>query len=103
MSSLISAETMKAHRARWYVYSGGGASGTERVKLPRSASMRGHWPGWDVTCSCGWESMTGGATRNSVANDLWFHRYQAQETPAPPLFPCDQEIPPALPALPDVL
>jgi hypothetical protein len=64
---LISDETMRAHRARWYVYSGG-------VKIPHAATMRGHWPGWDVTCSCGWETRTGGATRRSVQDYLDEHR-----------------------------
>jgi hypothetical protein len=71
MASLITAETMRAHRARWFVYSGG-------EKIPHTASMRGHWPGWDVTCSCGWETKTGGATKSYVSDELWIHRYSEQ-------------------------
>lgn len=74
MSNLITQETKAAHRATWWVYTGG--PGRERIR--RTATMRGRWPGYDVTCSCGWESRTGGATRHSVANDLWDHRYSAQ-------------------------
>lgn len=71
MSSLISAETMKAHRATWYVWAGG-------VKMPRQATMRGTW-GYDVTCSCGeFETRTGGVTRRYVEGELWVHRYMAQ-------------------------
>lgn len=96
MSFLISAETMKAHRATWYVWAGG-------VKMRRQATMRGS-RGYDVTCSCGeFETRTGGGTYNHVANELWFHRYRAQEAATPPLFPCDQEIPSTLPDLPEVL
>jgi hypothetical protein len=68
---LLTPETMRAHRARWFVYAGG-------QKLPHAASMRGHWPGWDVACSCGWESRTGGATRTSVSDALLDHRWSEQ-------------------------
>jgi hypothetical protein len=40
--------------------------------------MRGLW-GWDVECSCGWKTSTGGATRASVEFDLWSHRWQAEQ------------------------
>jgi hypothetical protein len=70
MGILITAETIEAHRAKWFVWAGG-------VKMPRTAKMRGTW-GYDVTCSCGWESRTGGATRTSVENALWDHRFSAQ-------------------------
>ena len=70
MTSLITPETMAAHRATWFVWAGG-------QKMRREATMRGTW-GYDVTCSCGWESRTGGATRRSVEDMLWDHRYDAQ-------------------------
>jgi hypothetical protein len=77
LNSLLTAETMRAHRARWFVYAGG--YGTPLTKIRHQSSMRGHWPGWDVECSCGkWESKTGGATKTSVADALWDHRYSAQ-------------------------
>jgi hypothetical protein len=68
--NLITPATMQAHRATWYVWANG-------VRFRHRSSMRGTW-GWDVTCSCGWESRTGGATRGSVENDLFDHRYGAQ-------------------------
>lgn len=73
---LIRPETMKAHRARWFAYAGG--YGTPLVKIPHNSKMRGSWPGWDVTCSCGWESRTGGATKGSVLDALWDHRWAEQ-------------------------
>jgi hypothetical protein len=66
--------TLRAHRARWFVYAGHGAG---RVRLPHTAAMRGLW-GYDVDCSCGWQSRTGGATRRSVADELWSHRFRAE-------------------------
>jgi hypothetical protein len=71
LNRIIAAETMRTHRARWFVWAGG-------QKMPHTASMRGMW-GWDAECSCGdWESRTGGATRAYVAGELWNHRYEAQ-------------------------
>lgn len=72
LNDMLTEETKRAHRARWYVWSGG-------QKLRHTASMRGYWPGYDVECSCGaWASKTGGATRSSVEEALWQHRYDAQ-------------------------
>jgi hypothetical protein len=76
LSHLITAETKRQHHARWFVYAGG--NGMPLEKIPHTASMRGHWPGYDVECSCGWKSRTGGATRSSVEDALWDHRYAAQ-------------------------
>lgn len=57
--SSIRPGTLAAHKARWYVYSYYGM-------------------GYDVKCSCGWESRTGGATRTSVHDALWTHRWDEQ-------------------------
>lgn len=74
-SYLIAPETMRGHRARWFVYVGEGAT---RAKIPHTATMRGQW-GYDVTCSCGeFETRTGGATRKYIEDELWMHRYSAQ-------------------------
>ncbi len=73
---LITDETMREHRVRWFVYAGpaGGPFG----KIPHTAKMSGSWAGYDVTCSCGWESCTGGAIRSYVASKLDDHRFDAQ-------------------------
>ena len=76
MNDLITAETKREHRAKWFVYAGG--YGQPLEKIPHQASMRGNWPGYDVECSCGWESKTGGAVKTYVADQLWDHRYEAQ-------------------------
>ena len=75
---MLTAETMREHRARWFVYTGGGAYGGTRERIPWQSTMRGTWPGYDVVCSCGWESRTGGATRRSVEDELFDHRLGAQ-------------------------
>jgi hypothetical protein len=73
----IHAAAVRQHRARWFVWAGG--NGAPLEKIPHTASMRGSWPGWDASCSCGgWESRTGGATRASVQRDLDDHRLDAQ-------------------------
>jgi hypothetical protein len=76
LASLITPQTRREHRATWYAYAGG--RGQLLQKMRHTAQMRGHWAGYDVTCSCGWESHTGGATRGCVSGMLWDHRYAAQ-------------------------
>jgi len=61
------------HRISWSVWAGG-------QKLPHTSTMRGTW-GWDATCSCGFQTRTGGATRASVERDVWNHMYDVA-TPA---------------------
>lgn len=55
------------HRITWWVY-----AGPERIR--HTSRMRGQW-GYDVTCSCGWETHTGGATRTYVADQVWMHKH----------------------------
>lgn len=58
--------TTQQHRITWWVYAGG-----ERIR--RTAKMRGTW-GYDATCSCGWETRTGGAVKRHVSNEIYFHK-----------------------------
>jgi hypothetical protein len=69
-ASPISPETMREHRARWFVYAG-------REKIRHTATMRGQW-GYDVECSCGWKTRTGGGVRSYVEDELFAHRFSAQ-------------------------
>jgi len=75
MSLVLTPETMRAHQARWYVYGDG-------ERLRHTSAMRGTW-GWDVECSCGWQSRTGGGLRRHVEDQLWQHRWEAQEEISP--------------------
>ena len=67
---LITPETMREHRATWWVWAG-------NEKIRHTAQMRGTW-GYDVTCSCGWGSNFGGGLRRAVADRLDDHRLDAQ-------------------------
>lgn len=29
---------------------------------------------WDVTCSCGWKTNTGGALRSYIQDEVWYHK-----------------------------
>lgn len=60
------------HRVRWFVYTGRG-----RERIPRVATMRGWWPGYDVVCSCGWESRTGGGLRRYITEMVSEHKWRA--------------------------
>lgn len=51
---------------KWFVY-----SGNEKIRY--ESTMRGTW-GYDATCSCGWETKTGGAIRSSVEADVELHK-----------------------------
>ena len=54
------------HKITWWVY-----AGSERIR--RTAQMRGSW-GYDATCSCGWDSRTGGGTKRYVAEKVEDHK-----------------------------
>lgn len=41
--------------------------------MPRTSSMRGAW-GWDVRCSCGWETRTGGAVERAIRREVRRHK-----------------------------
>jgi hypothetical protein len=45
--------TTEKIQIKWFVYAGG-------EKIARVSTMRGRWD-WDASCSCGWETKTGGA------------------------------------------
>jgi hypothetical protein len=55
------------HRVSWFVWAGG-------TKIPRTSTMRGRW-GYDVECTCGWKTHTGGATRGYIENEVWIHKH----------------------------
>lgn len=66
----LTAEERKAHRITRYVYAGG-----ERIR--REATMRGTW-GHDATCTCGWDSATGGAVEAEVERQVNDHKLDVQ-------------------------
>lgn len=84
LNSLLTPETMKAHRATWWACAWGGQLRTRLTKKMRGVV------GFDVTCSCGWDSKTGGAVRRYVEDELWHHRYSAQQDAAILALPCPQ-------------
>lgn len=59
------------HRMSWFVYAW--APGQPAVKMRHTSTMRGEW-GWDVECSCGWSTKTGGATRTYIRDQVWSHK-----------------------------
>jgi len=67
--------TTTEHRAAWWVYA---EPGNTTTRIRHNAQMRGSW-GYDVTCSCGWASRTGGGLRRYVRELLDLHRYEARD------------------------
>ena len=64
MSTKITTEKVKIS---WWAIPQGGE------RMPRQASMRGTW-GWDASCSCGWDSRTGGAVFREVRRAVNEHK-----------------------------
>lgn len=67
---------MTDHRMSWYVWAWSPDGSRERLR--HTAKMRGTW-GWDVECSCGWKTNTGGATRSYIQDQVYFHKFYAEE------------------------
>jgi hypothetical protein len=57
-------------RITWWVWAW---NGERSEKMRHTAAMRGTW-GWDASCSCGWETSTGGAIKRCVADEVYFHK-----------------------------
>jgi hypothetical protein len=74
----ITAETKAEHKIRWFVYTGDRDADGNMEKIPWQSTMRGFWPGYDVECSCGWHTNTGGATRGYVRREVEDHKFEAQ-------------------------
>lgn len=68
---------MTGHRIRWFARIPVGSEEAPDGWLPRTKAMRGQW-GWDVRCSCGWESRTGGAVERWVRELVEFHKWDAE-------------------------
>lgn len=64
------------HKIRWYVWTGGHGLGRELI--PQTSTMRGHWPGYDAKCSCGWSTRTGGATRGYIKREIRDHKLDVE-------------------------
>lgn len=57
----------KTHTIRWHAYVDG-----QRTR--RTSAMKDGDYAWDATCSCGWDSGTGGATYKSVNDAVQVHK-----------------------------
>lgn len=55
------------HSIRWWAY-------VDRGRSRRTSSMRNLEFRWDATCSCGWDSDTGGDTMNNVEKLVKEHK-----------------------------
>jgi len=62
---------MSAHKIQWWAYAWNHDG--EVHKIRRSHTMRGEW-GYDVVCSCGWETRTGGAIRSYIEREVRIHK-----------------------------
>ncbi len=61
----------KKHFIKWFVYAGG-------TKIRHESTMRGAW-GYDVECSCGWTTRTGGATLSAMRHEVRLHKIYSRD------------------------
>ena len=52
---------------KWFVWAGD-------EKLPRNASMRGAWDGWDAVCSCGWTTGNSRTVHSYTLDKVKYHK-----------------------------
>jgi hypothetical protein len=57
--------TTEKIQIKWFVY-----SGSEKMPYTGGIGFRA----WDASCSCGWQSSTGGAIRASVLREVNEHK-----------------------------
>ena len=57
--------TTEKIQIKWFVY-----NGSEKMRYTGGISFRA----WDASCSCGWESKTGGAIRTRVVEEVRVHK-----------------------------
>jgi hypothetical protein len=62
----MTTEVKPPAKITWFVYAG-------RERIRHTATMRGRW-GYDATCTCGWDSHTGGAVLSYVRQVVWEHK-----------------------------
>ena len=63
---------MTAHTISWF-----GVDPSTRERIPRTRHMNGADWGWDATCSCGWDSRTGGAIQQRIIESIADHKWEA--------------------------
>ena len=56
-----------AHKISWFVV-------VDRELIPRQATMVGSGWGYEVKCSCGWTTRTGGAVKSYITAEARFHK-----------------------------
>jgi hypothetical protein len=53
---------------KWFVWAGD-------VKLPRNATMRGSWDGFDAECSCGWSTGNSRTVYSYTQDEVNSHKH----------------------------
>lgn len=64
--------TSTTHKISWFAYVAPGEM------IPCNSQMRGTWA-YDIKCSCGWESKTGGAVKTYITEEARFHKLYPTE------------------------
>lgn len=66
------------HRISWWAYAWGYDGNVER--LPRQPYMKARegWRAWEATCSCGWQTRTGGALASWIQKEIRWHKWEVE-------------------------
>jgi hypothetical protein len=64
------AKTAGPHKISWWACSG-------QDRTPRNKYMNAKDWGWDATCTCGWDSRTGGALAVRIKESIETHKLNA--------------------------
>jgi hypothetical protein len=62
---------MTEHRITWWARGAG-------EPIRRTRHMNGKDWGWDATCTCGWQTRTGGAIQARIRDAIWWHRWELE-------------------------
>jgi len=65
-----------AHRISWWAYAWNAEGRTEKLPAKSYMTAREGWRAWEASCSCGWQTRTGGAIRAYVQREVHWHKIE---------------------------
>jgi hypothetical protein len=64
------------HRISWWAYAWGMEGPKELMPAKPYMKAREGWRSWEATCSCGWQTRTGGALKTYVGRQVRRHKIE---------------------------
>ena len=63
------------HKIKWWAVGTSMSGERYRIRRQASMSMASNNFGWEATCSCGWETHTGGAVPSYIRDAINNHKF----------------------------